>query len=357
MPAASSILLGAGLAASLGSGVAGAVTNMSAQQRAQLLQDKGVQEWLKVNVPDPEQQKIALDQFTRTGKLTPELEQAVKPLDSQFNKIQSDPRLKESRMRALSALEQQGYGGEQVQDRATRQEALIDSAARSRGQQEAITSSIARRGQLGGGSELAARLSTAQADADRNAKIGLDSETQRRQRMLQSIAGAGDLAGNIQNQNFQQAAAAAQAQDAINMFNTQNTQNVANRNINRNNEAQTYNLNMDQDVANRNVGLKNYEQEYNKELLQQQFQNQAAKAGGIAGQYGQQANQATQQGQSAANMWGGVASGAGSLGLGAGKILSPKSTSGAPSNLVTQQDEDDLRKVAGTEYGSSTLGG
>ena len=309
-------LIAAGIAAAgtATAGIAGAVANMSAQDRAKLLQEQGVQQWLKVNIPDPKEQQLALDKFVRTGTFTPELEKAVKPLDTEFKKIQQDPRLKESRMRALAALEQQGYGGEQVQDTAARQQALIDAGAKNRGEQEAITSSMARRGQLGTGLELAARQAASQSNQDRLANSALEIEKQRRNRALQSITGAGDLAGNIQNADFQRNAAIAQAQDAINMFNTQNTQGVQQRNVNRANEASQYNLGMDQDIANRNVGLNNFQQQYNKELLQQQFQNQAAKAAGLTGQYNNQAQNAIEGGKNAGNMWAGIAGGLSSVG-------------------------------------------
>jgi len=335
MPAVSSVLLGLSAAASLGSGVVGALQNASASDRAKLLQEQGVQEWLKLNIPDIDSQKLALEEFVRTGKMDPKLEATVKPLDSQFAKIQQDPRLKETRMRALQAMEEQAYGGEQVQDTAARQQALIDSGAKSRGQQEAITSSMARRGQLGSGLELAARQNAAQAEGDRLASTGLDIESQRRDRALRSMAGAATAAGDLANTDFAQKSAAAQAQDAINLFNTKNTQSVLGKNVDRSNEAQTYNLNLDQDIANKNTGVRNYEQEKNKALIQQQFDNQKAKTAGLTGQYGEQADQANKQGQSAANMWGGIASGIGTAGVGGAKIAAAKEEK-------AQKEEDEL---------------
>ncbi len=150
------------------------------------------------------------------------------------------------------------------------------------------------------------------------------------------MAGAATAAGDLANTDFAQKSAAAQAQDAINLFNTKNTQDVLGQNVNRANEAQTYNLNMDQDIANKNTSTANYQQEKNKALIQQKFENEKAKAAGLAGQYGQQAGQATQQGQNAANMWGGIASGLGTAGYGGAKIAADKeklSTDPYASNL------------------------
>lgn len=305
-------LLIGGIAA-LGSGVAGALANASAAERAQMLQEKGMQEWFDLNIPDPKERELALKQFVQVGELHPALEQSVKAEESKLGNVNLDQGLQNSRLRALAALEEQGFGGEQIQDAAARQKALIESGAANRGRQQAIVSDFARRGMGGSGLELQARLDASQAEGDRLASQGLDLEAQRRQRMLQAMEGAGQLAGNIQQQGLDLETAKAKAADAINMFNTQNAIGMQQRNIDRANEASKYNLGTAQDVSNRNVGLSNYQQEFNKNLLQQDYENRMKRAAGISGQYNQQAQQATQQGQNAANMWGGIASGVGTL--------------------------------------------
>jgi hypothetical protein len=310
------IALGLSTAASTASAIAGNAAQMSAQDRAKLLQDQSVQEWLKVNIPDPAQQRLALDNFVQVGKLTPELESAVKAQDSEMGRITSDPNLKAARLRALSALEEQGLGGEQVQDTAARQQAMIESGARSRGANEALINSFAQRGQLGSGLELSGRMEAQQAENDRLAKSALDIEAQRRQRALQSLEGAGNLAGDIQNQEFDQKAQIAQARDAINLFNTKNLQDVNNSNVGIKNAAQAANLGQAQRTADQNVGVNNFQQQYNKELLQQKFDNQIKKTAGLTGQYGQQAATDLAAGKSAADMWAGISGGVGTTATG-----------------------------------------
>lgn len=321
MPAFSSIALGIGGALAAGSGIAGHLANMSAQDRAALLQEKGVQEWLKVNIPDPEKQKLALERFVQVGEIVPELEAPIKAAESEFQKIQADPRLKESRLRALSALEEQGFGGEQIQDEAALQNALIQSGSANRGRNLAITGEMERRGQLGSGLELAAKMEADQAAGDRLASQGLDLEMARRNRALQSIMGAGDLAGSIQDQDYRIDSDRAKAADAINMFNTQTAQGVNTRNVNRGNEAAYHNLGQKQKTADMNTTTGNFEQQYNKELQQQNFQNQAAKAAGVSGQYGDQAAGQLKAGQNAAQMWGGIAQGIGQTAMGAANLF------------------------------------
>lgn len=313
-----------GAAGSVGGGLMGYMANMSAQDRAKLAQDEAVKQWLSINVPDPEQQKLALQHFVSSGQFTPQLETAIKQQESEMSKLSADPGLKEARLRALGSLEQQGYGGEQVQDTAAREKAIIDTGAANRGRQEAILGSMERRGQLGSGLELAARQQSAQSLGDQLASQGLDIESQRRQRALQAVQGAGSLAGDIQAKQWGMQSDQARAQDAINQFNAQMAAGSQQRNVAAQNAAGMYNIQNAQDIANRNVGVNNMQQQYNKELLQKQFQNEATKAGGLSGQYNQQAAQAAQQGQNAANVWGGVAQGIGQIGAGFANSDSPQ---------------------------------
>lgn len=316
---ATAIALGLGAAASTASGVAGALANASAQQRAALLQDKAVQQWLSIHVPDPAEQKLTLQNFVQAGQLTPQLETAVKQSDSNLKDVQLDPGLQGSRLRALGALEQQGYGGQQVQDESALQKSLIESGAHNRGEQQAIISSLGRRGQLGSGLELQARLEANQGNNDQAASNSLDIESARRQRALQALSGAGSLAGDIQSSKYNADSNLARARDAINQFNTQNLQSVADRNTNRTNDALQYNLTNRQNIANANTELSNQQQQYNKGLIQKQFDNQAQVAGGIGGAYNNQANQAIQSGKNTANTWGSVAGGFGQLATGVGQ--------------------------------------
>lgn len=306
-------------AASIGSGIMGHLSNMSAQERAETLNNQAVQEWLKLNIPDPAQQKLALQKFVSTGEFTPELESAVKQADTELQKVQVDPKLKEARLRGLGALERQGYGGESIEDAAALEKAMIESGARNRANDQGIVASMERRGQLGSGLELAARQGAVQAEGDRNSTNALDLEMNRRKRAFDSIMGAGELAGDIQRDDYAMKSDAAKAQDRINEFNTLALQGVNTRNVGAKNNAGMYNLDRSQTLSDKNVALGNFEQQYNKELAQQKFENEAKKKAGLSGQYGQAAGQAVQSGQNAAQMWGQIAGGVGQLGLAGAK--------------------------------------
>lgn len=290
-----------------GAGLIGGLSQMSAAERAQLLREKGVKEWLDINIPNPEEQKLALEKFVVAGELSPHLETAVKQDPSAFEAISEDPGLRASKLRALRSLESLGTGEATFADKAAQEEALIDQAARSRGNQKAIMSSLASRGQLGTGLELASRMDQNQADADMGAKTTLGLEANRRANALKAIQGAGSLAGDMADDDYRISSDAARAKDAISNFNATNLQNVNSANTRALNSADQWNLTNRQDISNKNTAQNNYEQQYNKELLQKEFENKAKRAAGVSGQYGDAADSAVKAGDSAAKFWGGLA--------------------------------------------------
>ncbi len=298
-------LLIAGAAAGLGGALGNYFSNMSAQDRAAAIQDKELQALLAIQIPDPAQQRLALERFKQTGELTPQFQQAIKAAPSEFNKIVSDQRQKSAQNRALSELSDIGNkGGLRLQDKAALQEAQLQSQVQDRGARNAILDDAARRGQGGGsGMALQAQLQGQQAVGDRNARSALSVAGSAQDRALQAIMGAGDLATKGRGQDFAEQSARAQANDAINRFNTQNLMSTNAANVGIANNAQAQNLSERQRIADANVNTGNKEQQYNKELLQQKYNNQLGMANARNGIYNQQAQGAINQGQTQGNLW------------------------------------------------------
>jgi hypothetical protein len=147
-----------------------------------------------------------------------------------------------------------------------------------------LDSGIAAQAQLQAGQQASnllaqqAESQAAQAAAARRAAIGQQA----------------NMATQMQQQGLQLAGQKASAKDVINQFNVQNRQNVAARNLAER-----------QRIAEAGTATANQQQLYNTGLIQQQFQNEVARAGGIntanqnlAGLYSSQA-QAAQQAQQA----------------------------------------------------------
>ena len=276
---------------------------------------QAIAELIKVKIPDPEQQKLALQRYQMTGELDPKLESAIQQDPSAFEQVVQNQKYTQAQDRALGQLQSLGEeGGLSLSDKADLQQQLMESGNKDKANRDAITDDMARRGQLGSGMALQAQIGGAQAAGDRNAMARLSALGSAQDRALQSIMGAGDLAGKMSEQDYGRQSDLASARDRINMFNTQNAQSVQQRNVASQNAAQQYNLDRRQDIANRNTHLSHDEQRYNKELYQRQFDNQMQKSGAMANAYTGAANQSQQAGNQKRQSYGAIGSGIGQLG-------------------------------------------
>ncbi len=340
-----------------GTAIAGYMSSMSAADRADAIRNKELQNLLASKIPDPAQQKLALQRFALTGELTPQFQQAIKAAPSEFNKVAVDQKQKSAQNRALSELSDIGNkGGLRLQDKAALQDAQMAAQVQDRGARNAILADSQARGQGGGsGMALQAQLQGQQATGDRAARSALSVAGSAQDRALQAIMGAGDLATKGRGQDFAEQSARAQANDAINRFNTQNLQNVNAANTGIFNDAAQRNLAARQQVADQNVGLANKEQQYNKELYQQQFQNQLNLANSQNGVYNQQAGgelaRGEQQGNFISNL-GGAAVG-GVTAYNQSKKPAAPGASPASSEYSEYDDELEQKKRRAQDQGST----
>lgn len=302
--------LAIGAGASLLSGIGNFLSNSSANDRAAMLQNQAMQQWLKVNIPDPAQQKVALQRFVQQGQLDPVLQTAIQQDPSAFNKIVTDSTYKSAQNNALSQLEDIGNsGGMRLQDKADLQTALMQSQVQERAQRQGIEADMERRGMGASGFDVASQLQGQQTAANQLATNSLQTAANAQNRALQSIEDAGNMATQYQTNDFNQQAQKASAQDRINQFNTQNARDVNAANVGMQNYDQQQNLQNKQDIANRNTQVSNQEQMYNKSLAQQQFEDQSQVAAGMTGQYNNEAQTAQRGGQIAGNTISNIGSG------------------------------------------------
>lgn len=277
--------------------------------------EKAVQAYLSVHVPDPAQQKLELERFQLTGQLSPKLEHAIKADPSAFEEIVKNQKYSQAQDQALSQLQSLGEeGGLSLSDKADLQEQMMLNANKDKANRDAITDEMSRRGQGGSGMELQAQLSGAQSAGDRDAQSRLRTLGSARDRALSSIMGAGELAGKLESQDYQQKSDLASARDRINSFNTENARSVHQRNTGTQNDAEASNLAMRQRVSDSNTDLANREQQYNKELYQKEYDNKMQKASGVAGAYGASAAGTRQAGAQTAQQYGAIGSAVGQVG-------------------------------------------
>lgn len=308
--------MSAALAGSILAPIAGGlIGNHLAQgdrERANELSQKSLEILNGIRIPTPEEQRIVLAELKSVGMYTPEIDEALTLQASKMNDVSTDPRLKQAQMNALMKLQEiSDNDGLTMQDKAQLSQVQNEVNSNLKGNTDAIQQNMATRGMSGGVGELVSKQLAAQQAANRNSQQGLDVASMAQQRALQALMNGGQMAGQMQQTDFNQQSQVAQANDAISKFNTMNQQDVRSNNTANKNDAQKYNLGNQQRIADTNAGISNQQQMYNKELNQQYYQNQMDKAAAMSGQYANQANRADASAQRTAEMYAGVGSGLG----------------------------------------------
>ena len=258
----------------------------------------------------PQLKQLYPELYQTVVSMNPELETAVSLGPSAMEGVSTDPRLRQAQLNALQKL--QGISeanGMDAQFQADNARLQNDLNANLRGNQEAIIQNMATRGLSGGTTEMLARQNAAQQSANRQAQMGLDIQAQAQRRALEALMNSGNMASQMQSNDFNQQSAKAQAQDAINKFNAANSQQVMANNVQARNQAQQMNMQNRQNIANQNTQLRNQTNEYNTNgLAQQQYENELKKKGIISGGYNQLSNQYNQQSQANAALTGALIS-------------------------------------------------
>ena len=221
---------------------------------------------------------------------------------SEYGNISVDPQYKAAQLAQLQALQDlQAQGGMNMQDRANL--AAIEGAqgAQARGQRDAVMQNLQATGRGGSGMSLLAQLDANQNAQNQASQQGLQVAGMAQNRGMQAGQNAAQLAGGMQSQEWNQESQKAAAADAINRMNAQNLTGMSQYNAGQGNQmgefnatgaynAGVVNQNKNQNVNNAAANAANQSQIYNKYTMPQtQYQNEAGKAGVVAGGYGNQA--------------------------------------------------------------------
>ena len=252
-----------------------------------------------LDVPTITAQRIALESPELIGQLEAEILGR-----SRFEDIQMDPRLDAINRAALEDVAGiAAAGGLDAQTRL----ALEEGLGRVAGAEQARLQQLREDPTLGQGQKLALQAQAVQGAGQGGRDVALQTAAQAQQARMAALGQQANLASGMQQQQLGLAGQKASAADAIAQFNTQQRMGV-----------QSQNLASRQAIANQAAATRNQQEMYNKGLIQQQFQNEVAKAGGVTGAqsnlanlYGQQAA-AAQQAQQAQT--GAIIGAAGTLG-------------------------------------------
>jgi hypothetical protein len=229
-----------------------------------------------IGIPTIEAQRIALEAPELVGVLEAE---SLGP--SRFEEISMDPRLQAAQMAALEDIT--GISEAGGLDAASRLN-LEQGLGRVAGAEQARLQQLREDPTLGQGQKLALQAQAVQGAGQSGRDVALQTAAQAQQARMAALGQQANLASGMQQQQLGLAGQKASAADAIAQFNTQQRMGV-----------QSQNLANRQRIAEAGAATRNQQEMYNKALLQQQFQNQMAKATGVTGAQSNLAQQMQQQ--------------------------------------------------------------
>lgn len=252
------------------------------------------------DVKAPDLQNITPEQYKWLQDYQPELlgelqQSEYSDINSEFDNVSSDPRLKDAQMSALRSMQDvANNGGMNAEDKANLARIQSEASQADRGRRDAIMQNMQARGMGGAGTELLAQLQSSQAATDRQAQQGLDVAGMAQRRALEAMMNQGNMAGNIRGQDFGEASQKASAADAIAKFNASNSLanqqfNIGNdinkqqTNMQAVNQGNQFNIQGKQGVASANVDNTNKAQVQNNDVKQQGFGNDMAIKGAQSG--------------------------------------------------------------------------
>src|SRR5260221_4914360 len=266
----------------------------SSDSKAQDYLKQALQAYQNVKTPAVASETIGeLPMQTVQGNVTPGNINVEEQAPSAYNNISLDPTSRAAQMSTLQTYMDIANAGDlDAESKLALQQAIDAANAQSRGAQGAIMNSAQAMGQGGGDFALTQRALAAQAASNNASTQGMQAAAEAEAAREAALNAAANIGGSINAADFSQEAQKAAAQNAINAANagaknTTNTGDVANR-------IQTgeFNIGNGQNGNAANTTAGQNKVYYNAGLPQQKFNNELAKASGIAGVSGSQANAA-----------------------------------------------------------------
>lgn len=266
----------------------------SSDSDAQRYLQQALAAYNNVGVPTTESMRVNdLPMQTVQGTVTPEDIAVAEQGPSEYTNISLDPATRAAQMSALQQyMDIANAGGLDAESKLALQQIIDQANAQSRGAQGAIMNEAQAMGQGGGDFALTQRAIAAQGASNNAATQGMQAAAIAEANKRAALDAMARIGGGVNAADWAQAAEAARAGDVINATNTgarntANLQDVANK-------IQTgeFNVGTAQNVNAANTAAGQNKVYYNAALPQQRFNNELAKASGIAGVSGNQATAA-----------------------------------------------------------------
>lgn len=208
------------------------------------------------------------------GNFTPEELQATGLPAGVINQA-----MRQKQLQAIGGIQELSETGLSAIDRAALAEIQNQIATQERGQRESILQNMAQRGISGSGQELAAQLQSSQAASQQASTQGMQQAAQAQRARMQALSSLSEMAGGIEQTDFQRESQRQAAQDAINQFNVQNKNVAGLRNIETQQNLANLNAQERNRIAQANIDLENQQRlqnQVNRPLAQYGLQTQYA---------------------------------------------------------------------------------
>lgn len=187
---------------------------------------------------------------------------------SAMESISTDPAMKDKQMQALMGLQERADQGLTAQDKFAMEELMGQVGAQEKSQRASIEAEMARRGMDDSGASLMAKLQGSQGGANSARQKAMQMAAQGQQQRMAALQGMGQMAGQMEGQDWQRQSQQASAKDAIAKANAMNRQNV-----------NAMNLSARQQQENSRANIANQQAQVKNQIAQQGFNNRMAKAG------------------------------------------------------------------------------
>jgi hypothetical protein len=300
------------IAAPVIGGLIGNIAGSKDRKQQQAMIAAAVNELKSVGLPPDLSKEIIYQQFQQVGILTPQLEEDINVAESEIAKIQEDPALRDTQMQALEMFKQQAQSGMGAQERAALNDIRGQIAQDTESKRQQIISDSQRRGQAGGGAELAAQLQAMQGGADTASAQGDRLGAMLAERIRQGAQDMSGAAQNLRTQDLGVEEMKARALDERNRFMEQNTIGRQSRNVGSLNEAQKYNLSEQQRINEANINQANAEKLRQVNEKGNLYKNTLDYKKAIAGAYTGQATAAADRAKQTHEMYKDLGTSAGS---------------------------------------------
>lgn len=333
---------GAGIGSlfNIAGGIAAANEQANARAAADARLDDIKNLYNRISMPEIGSEELNLEQLNSGQMLNPQQQQVRQlSMNDQLQNVNLDPRLKQTQMNALETLSKiagKGFTPDEMnalsQQRSAR-EADVTAKLKQLQQNQDM------RGLGNSEMSLAAQLSAAQSDANRGAQDARDLQAQGFKRSLDAISQGSNLAGSIDNTDYNRQSNLATALRNREGTNLQNQVATEGTNVDRFNRALESNTTRINNTADKNVAIRNDQQQFNKGLIDKNYNRQLDRAATLSGVARNQATNDIAKGNARAGAISGVASG---IGSGIMAYNKDNASNGGGNDEMTQFELDNM---------------